>query len=120
MSSADTRHLIESAVARIQEEVPALRQLKLVVRLELRAHGGDTPIWRVELPGPKVSKEPTGDERIDVSVGRPEFNELAAEADLRGWAEAYEHGQVRVTGDQAVLSLLGSVFERHLTRARGG
>ena len=119
MSSGDTRQLIEGAVERIQGEVPALRQLKLVVRLELRAHGGDTPIWRVELPGPKISKDPAGDERIDVSVGRPEFNDLAAEADLRGWAEAYEHGHVRVTGDQAVMRLLGSVFERHLARAHG-
>lgn len=117
MSSSDTRQLIASAVERIQEEVPALKQLKLVMRLELRAHGGDTPIWRVEVPGPKVSKDPAGDERIDISVGRPEFNELAAEGDLRRWATAYERGQVRVTGDPAVTRLIGSVVERHLARA---
>jgi len=49
MSSGDTRALIEQAVQRFGDEVPALKQLKLVVRLELRSHG-DVPIWRVEVP----------------------------------------------------------------------
>ena len=33
--------------------MPALKQLKLVIKLELRAHG-DVPIWRVEVPGPEI------------------------------------------------------------------
>ncbi|MDX6644418.1 MAG: hypothetical protein QOK40_145, partial [Miltoncostaeaceae bacterium] len=29
-----------------------------------------------------------------------------------------EHGQVQVTGDQAVVKLVGNVIARHLARAR--
>ena len=82
MSSGDTRSLIKQAVENLYGEVPALKQLKLVIRLELRAHG-DVPIWRVEVPGPKITKDPAGDARIDVSVSRSHFNELAAEGTLR-------------------------------------
>ena len=116
MSSGDTRTLIRQAVENLQTEVPALKQLKLVVRLELRSRG-DVPIWRVELPGPEISKDPAGDARIDVSVSRSHFNELAAEGRLKHWVDAYEHGHVRVTGDAAVTKLIGNVIQRHLARA---
>jgi hypothetical protein len=119
MSASDTRQLIVSAVKRLQEEVPSLRQLKLVVKLELRARGGDAPIWRVELPGPKVSKDPAGDARVDVSVARSHFNELATDGRLRHWADAYERGHVKVSGDAAVVKLLANVLERRLQRVRG-
>jgi hypothetical protein len=115
MSSGDTRSLIKQAVEHLQEEVPSLRQLKLVIRLELRARG-DVPIWRVEVPGPKVEKEAVGDARLDVSVGRSHFNELAADGRLRDWVDAYEHGHVRVTGDPAVTKLLASVIQRQQAR----
>ena len=115
MSSTDTKALIKQAVENLQEEVPSLRQLKLVIRLELRARG-DVPIWRVEVPGPKIDKEPAGDARIDVSVSRSHFNELAAEGRLKDWVDAYEHGHVRVSGDQAVTKLIGNVIGRQLLR----
>lgn len=117
MSSTGTQALIAAAVGRLQDEVPALRKLALVARLELRARGGDAPIWRVEVPGPKVSKDPAADARIDVSVSRSHFNELAEDGRLRHWADAYERGHVRVTGDAAVIKLLGSVIERQLVRS---
>jgi hypothetical protein len=116
MSSGDTRSLIRQAVERLQEEVPALRQLTLVMRLELRARGTDVPIWRVEVPGPQISRDPAGDARIDISVSRSHFNELAAEGRLRHWADAYERGHVRVSGDAAVTKLLGNVIKRQLAR----
>jgi hypothetical protein len=116
MASSDTRSLIRQAVERLQEEVPALKQLKLVIRLELRARGTDVPIWRVEVPGPQITRDPAGDARIDVSVARSHFNELAAEGRLRDWAGAYERGQVRVSGDAAVTKLLGNVIQRQLAR----
>jgi hypothetical protein len=117
MSSADTRTLIRQAVEGLQGEVPALRQLNLVIRLELRARGSDVPIWRVEVPGPKVDRDPAADARLDVSVARSHFNELAAEGRLRHWADAYEHGHVRVSGDPAVTKLLGNVIQRQLVRS---
>lgn len=119
MSSTETRQLIEQAVTRLQEDVPAFARLTLVVRLELMAHGGDAPIWRVEVPGPTVAKDPAGDARLDVSVVRSTFNELAVAGTLREWARAYEHGQVRVSGDPAVTKLLASVVGRQLARVRG-
>jgi hypothetical protein len=117
VSSGDTKALIRQTVEHLHEELPALRQLKLVVRLELRARG-DVPIWRVELPGPKIDKEAAGDARVDVSVSRSHFNELAAEGRLRDWVDAYGHGHVRVSGDAAVTRLIGNVIQRQLQRAR--
>jgi hypothetical protein len=116
VASGDTRTLIRQAVENLQGEVPALKQLKLVIRLELRARG-DVPIWRVEVPGPVISKDPAGDARIDVSVARSHFNELAADGRLRDWVDAYDHGHVRVTGDAAVTKLIGNVIQRQLARA---
>lgn len=118
MAATDTKQLIAQALERLQEEVPALRQLKLVLRLELRARGGGAPIWRVEVPGPKIDRDPAGDARVDVSVARSHFNELAREGHLKHWAEAYERGHVKVTGDQAVIRLLANVIQRQ--RARVG
>ena len=111
-----TKALIAQAIETLQEEVPSLKQLKLVGRLELRARGGDVPIWRVEIPGPKIDRDPAADARLDVSVSRSHFNELATDGRLRHWVEAYEHGHVRVTGDAAVVKLLGNVIQRQLAR----
>jgi hypothetical protein len=117
VSASETKALIAQAVERLQEEVPSLRQLKLVARLELRARGGDAPIWRVEVPGPRVDRDPAGDARIDVSVARSHFNELAKEGRLAHWVDAYEHGHVQVTGDAAVIKLLANVIQRQRARA---
>ena len=115
MSSGDTRSLIRQAVQGLQEEVPSLRQLKLVIRLELRARG-DARVWRVELPGPKVSKDPARDARVDVSLPRSHFNELASDGRLRHWIDAYERGHVKVSGDAAVVRLVGNVLARQVAR----
>jgi hypothetical protein len=116
-STSDTRGLIEQAVHHLTAELPALRQLKLVVRLELKSRG-DSPVWRVELPEPKVTKDPAADARVDVSVIRANFNDLAKDGTIKQWIRAYEHGQVQVSGDQAVVKLIGNVIQRHMARAR--
>ena len=118
MSATETKALISDALARLETELPALRQLKLVIKLELRARGGDAPIWRVEVPGPKIDRDAAGDARVDVSVSRSHFNELAKEGRIAHWVDAYERGHVKVSGDPAVVKLLGNVIERHLARAR--
>ena len=116
MAAGDTRALIRGAVERLQAEVPALKQLRLVMRVELRARGGEVPIWRVEVPGPTIARDPAADARLDVSIARSHFNELAAEGRLRDWVQAYEHGHLRVSGDPAVTKLLGNVVQRQLAR----
>ena len=117
MSSTDTRHLIEQAIERFYEQVPALRKVALVVRLELMTRG-DVPTWRVEVPGPKVSKDPAADARLHVEVQRQDFNKLAVDGTLRDWQKAYEQGHVNVTGEPAIVKLLANVVERQLIRAR--
>jgi hypothetical protein len=118
VSATETKALIARAVERLQEEVPALRQLKLVVKLELRARGGDAPIWRVEVPGPRIDRDPAGDARVDISVARSHFNELAKDGRLRHWIDAYDHGHVKVAGDPAVTKLLANVIGRQRARTR--
>ena len=118
MSAADTKALVARAVEQLQEEVPALANLKLVAKVELRARGADAPIWRVEVPGPKVDRDPAADARVEVSVARSHFNELAQEGRLRHWIDAYEHGHVKVSGDPGVVRLIGNVIQRQ--RARTG
>jgi hypothetical protein len=117
VAAGDTRSLIRGAIERLQDEVPALKQLKLVLKLELRARG-DVPIWRVEVPGPKISRDPAGDARVDVSIPRSHFNELATDGRLRDWVDAYDRGHVHVSGDASVVKLLGNVIERQLARSR--
>lgn len=116
MSTADTKAQIAQAIDRFGEEVPSLKQLKLVIRLELLARG-DIPTWRVEVPGPKISKDPAADARLAVSIPRPQFNVLAKDGTLRDWVEAYEHGHVNVSGEPAVVKLVGNVIERQLARS---
>ena len=120
MSSADTRALIAQAIDQFGEEVPALKNLKVVIRLELRARGHDAPVWRVELPGPKISKDPAGDARVEISIPRSHFNELAADGRLKHWVEAYDHCHVNVAGDNAVVKLVGNVIQRQLARGGSG
>jgi hypothetical protein len=118
MSATETKAAIRTAVERIEAEVPALAQLKLVMRLQLEARGGDAPIWRVEVPGPKIDRDPAGDARIDVIVQRQHFNRLAEEGTLREWAKAYEQGHVKVSGDPGIVKLLGNVMAKQLSRSR--
>ena len=98
-------------------EVPALEPLKLVVGLELRGRG-DVQIYRVELPGPQVSKAIPSDAKVTVSVPRSHFNELATKGSLRDWREAVETGSVKATGVPQVLKLIVNVVERQEERSR--
>ena len=114
---ADTRALIELGVRRFLDEVPALAQLKLVVGLELRGRG-DVQLYRVELPGPEITKDVAADAKVRLSLPRSHFNELAAEGNVRHWREAFEHGYVRASGSEQILKLVENVVERQEERGR--
>jgi len=118
VAASDTKALIAQVLDHLAEEVPALAQLKLVMKVELQTHGGDAPIWRIEVPGPKIDRDPAADARVQVVVHRPQFNELAADGRLNHWVRAYERGHVKVTGDPGVVKLIGSVIERQRARGR--
>jgi hypothetical protein len=115
--AAGTAQMIETAVRRFQEEVPALTKLKLVFELELRARG-DVQMYRVEVPGPKISKAVAEDARVTVSIPRSHFNELAIEGKVKHYREAYEQGHIKVEGDANVQKLIGQVVARHEQRTR--
>ena len=114
---ASTPQLIETAVKRFQAEVPALANLKLVFGLELRGRG-DVQLYRVELPGPKITKAFAQDARVKVSIPRSHFNELAADGLVKHYREAYEAGHIKVEGDANVQKLIAQVVARHEQRAR--
>src|SRR5438105_8732960 len=116
-SQSDTKTLIETAVTRFLDEVPALAPLKLVAGLELRGRG-DVQLYRIELPGPKVTKDIAADAKVRVSVPRSHFNELATKGHIRDWREAFVHGDAKATGIEQVLKLIVNVVERQEERAR--
>jgi hypothetical protein len=97
--------------------VPALAQLKLVLGLELRGRG-DVQLYRVELPGPRISKDVAADARVRLSVPRSHFNELATEGRVRHWREAFEHGHAKAEGSPEILRLIETVVARQEERAR--
>ena len=116
-SPSDTRELIETAVRRFLEEVPALAPLKLVAALELRARG-DVQLYRVELPGPKVIKAVAPDAKVKLEIQRARFNELATRGRVADWRTAFEHGEAKATGIEQVLKLIVNVVERQEERSR--
>jgi len=117
MSTAETKALIEDAVRNFQQEVPALERLKLVIELELRGRG-DIQLFRVELPGPKVTRDIASDAKVRLSVPRSHFNELAREGKLRHWREAFESGTVKASGPVEILRLIQNVVEKQEERTR--
>ncbi len=114
---ASTPDLIRTAVERFQAEVPALQKLKLVFGLELKGRG-DIQLYRVEVPGPKISKDLAQDERILVEIDRPQFNELAERGTLKAYRKAVETGHIKASGDSNVKKLIVQVVERQEQRSR--
>lgn len=114
---ARAQELIATAYRNVTADVPALAKLKLTLRLELRGRG-DIQVFRVRIPGPDVSKAEPEDARIELSIPRSDFNELAADGRIADWREAYERGQIKVGGDPEVRKLVGTVIERQQARGR--
>jgi hypothetical protein len=111
------QELIAVAVRNLEREVPALAHLSIVVRLELRGRG-DLQIFRVRLPAPEVSKGEPDDARLELAMSRSVFNRFAEKGRLADWREAFDRGEIRVTGDPEVRKLIGTVVERQLARAQ--
>jgi hypothetical protein len=104
-------------VRRFLDEVPALAPLRLVVGLELRGRG-DVQLYRVELPGPRVSKDIASDAKVRLEVPRAHFNELVARGGVKQWRAAFEHGDAKATGVEQILRLIAQVVEKQEERAR--
>ena len=97
--------------------MPGLAHLKLVAGLEL--HGrGDVQLYRIELPGPVVTKAVPTDARVTLEIRRERFNELATKGQLTDWRRAFERGEARATGIEQYLKLIVKVVESQEERAR--
>ncbi|MBX5442895.1 MAG: hypothetical protein IRZ32_15385 [Solirubrobacteraceae bacterium] len=116
-SAADTAAQIAAAVTRLLDEVPALKPLKLVIGLDLRARG-DVQQYRVELPGPKVTKDIAADAKVRVEVPRAFFNEMVKDGRVADWREAFTYGQAKATGPTQILQLIERVVEKQEERQR--
>jgi hypothetical protein len=115
--SEDAKTLIETAVNRFLEEVPALAPLKLIFGVELRGRG-DVQMYRVELPGPKITKGIAEDARVRVEMPRSFFNVMAKDAHIADWREAFTYGQAKATGVDQILKLIVHVVEKQEERLR--
>ena len=115
--AASTAELIKQAVEGLQADVPALAKLKLVFGLELRGRG-DVQVYRVEVPGPKISKGFSEDERVTVAIPRQTFNQLAESSTAKAWHQAWDHGDVKVEGDPNIHKLVGQVIAHAEARSQ--
>jgi hypothetical protein len=97
--------------------VPALAQIKLVVGLELRGRG-DVQLYRVELPGPQVTKDIAADAKVRLEIPRSHFNELATKGEIKHWRAAFEHGDAKATGVEQILRLIANVVAKQEERSR--
>ena len=100
-----------------QREVPALEKLKLVFELELRGRG-DIQLFRVEVPGPKITRDIASDAKVRLSIPRTEFNELAKDGTIRHWRECFESGHVKASGPPEILKLIANVVLKQEERTR--
>ncbi len=117
MSGMDTRALIQQAIERFQTEVPALAGLKIILGLELRGRG-DVQMYRVELPGPVITKDTAPDSKVRLEVQRADFNHLAVEGTTRSWRQTFEAGNAKASGQEQIIKLIRNVVERHDERAK--
>ena len=116
-NTGDTKSLVETAVRRFLEEVPALEKLKLIAGLELRGRG-DVQMYRVQMPGPTVTKDIASDSQVRLEVNRATFNELATKGHVSDWRAAFEHGDAKVTGIDQFIRLIAQVVEKQEERGR--
>jgi hypothetical protein len=111
----DAKTLIETAVTRFLEEVPALRPMKIIVGFDLRGRG-DTQQYRLEMPGVKVTKDIAADSRVRIDIPRAFFNVMAKEGKVADWREAFMYGQAKATGVEQYLRLIRQVVEKQEER----
>ena len=115
--SSDAIPLIEQAVTRFLDEVPALKPMKLVTAVALRGRG-DVQVFRVELPGPKVTKEDPQEAKVRIEMPRAFFNELAKDGKVADWREAFQYGRAKASGPTQILQLIERVVDKQEERTR--
>ena len=74
MASSDAIELLDRAVRGFLDEVPALKDLKLVVGVDLNGRGGDVQQFRIEMPDLDIRKDMGTDAKIRIEMRRDFFN----------------------------------------------
>jgi hypothetical protein len=115
--AGDAITLIKQATTRFLDEVPALKPMKLVVGVELRGRG-DVQLFRLQLPELEVTKDIASDAKVRVEMQRAFFNEMAKDAKVADWREAFMYGQAKATGPTQILQLIERVVDKQEERTR--
>ncbi len=115
--ASDAIPLLEQAVKRFLEEVPSLKPMKLVVGVELRGRG-DSQLFRVKLPEVEVTKDIAADASVKVYMPRAFFNEMAKDAKVADWREAFTYGHAKASGPTQILQLVERVVDKQEERQR--
>jgi hypothetical protein len=117
--AGDAKTLIDTAVQRFLDEVPALKPIKLVVGVDLNGRGGDVQRFRIDMPSGEVTKDIASDARIRVEMRRDFFNLMVEhEAKVADWREAFFEGRAKATGVEQYLRLIQQVVEKQQERDR--
>ena len=115
----DAPALIAQAVRSLLDEVPALKPLKLVARVDLNGRGGDVQQFRLQLPEVDVKRDIAADSRVAVEMRRDFFNLMVEHgAKVAYWRDAYYDGRMKVSGVDQYLKLIANVIDRQEERNR--
>jgi hypothetical protein len=117
--ASDAIELLERAGREFLDEVPALKDLKLVVGVDLHGRGGDVQQFRIQMPELKVTKDMGTDSRIRIEMRRDFFNLMVEHgAKVADWEQAFHEGRAKATGVDQYMKLIQRVVERQQERAR--
>jgi hypothetical protein len=117
--AGDAIELLNRASREFLEEVPALKDLKLVVGVDLNGRGGDVQQFRIEMPELDIRKDMGTDAKIRIELRRDFFNLMVEHgAKVADWEQAFHEGRAKATGIDQYLKLIQRVVERQQERAR--
>jgi len=119
MASSDAIELLDRATRGFLDEVPALKDLKLVVGVDLNGRGGDVQQFRIDLPELDIRKDMATEAKIRIEMRRDFFNLMVEHgAKVADWEQAFHEGRAKATGVEQYLKLIQRVVERQQERAR--
>ena len=117
--AGDAIELLDRAARGFLDEVPALKDLKLVIGVDLNGRGGDTQQFRIDMPELDIRKDMGTDAKIRIEMRRDFFNLMVEHgAKVADWEQAFHEGCAKATGIDQYLKLIQRVVERQQERAR--
>ena len=97
--AGDAIELLDRAARGFLDEVPALKDLKLVIGVDLNGRGGDTQQFRIDMPQLDIRKDMGTDAKIRIEMRRDFFNLMVEHgAKVADWEQAFHEGRAKATG----------------------